>query len=189
MYVELIRKLITIFMFLSVFFFIVISFIFENYNKLSLLSYSINISLIIWFLFTKWIWKWNIFYSWLVPFPKLAGKWNVEIISVDINGEKTNYKGTFDIFQTFFNIVFSFNSEYGSSKSIVSNFNIDREKDIKEIYFVYLNEPKNSTDRNITKHYGSTKLLFKDENLNILEGSYFTDGQRKGDIKLTRIIE
>ena len=63
---------------------------FENLKQkdyLILIPKTASIIFIITIFFSKWMWKWNLFYDWLVPFPNLNGTFKGHIISTWVNPE------------------------------------------------------------------------------------------------------
>ena len=160
-----------------------------NFEKaLSNISTTISINIIVWTVFIKWLWKWNIFYPWMVQFPNLSGEWE-GIIKSNWNDD-TNLEIPISIVidQNFFNIQIKIKSEESKSYSIGASFDIDKDRGHQQLFYSYLNTP-NSSVRNLSQiHYGSTILNFDGFKVNELEGEYWTSRETTGEIKLKRKV-
>ncbi len=155
-------------------------------QAISNVSTTISINIILWIFFIKWIWKWQIFYPWLVSFPNLSGKWSGYIKS---NWEEKNLDQIpieVTIVQTFFNVQISIKTEESSSYSVGASFNIDKDRGLSELYYSYLNTPRSGVRDRSEIHYGSTLLTFEGFNVKEMEGEYWTSRKTTGEIKLEK---
>lgn len=149
------------------------------------ISTTISINIVVWIIFIKWLWKYRLFYPWLVQVPDLSGKWAGEI--------RSNYPGAdapipvaIDISQSFLNIQVRIQTEESKSFSIASSFNIDYERGQQQLFYTYLNTPKASVRDRSEIHYGSVILNFEGRAVNNLEGEYWTSRNTTGEIQLSR---
>ena len=158
-----------------------------DYHKaLTNISTTISINLIIWLLFIKWMWKWKIFYHWLVPFPNLSGKWSGTIKSNWEGGNSEPIPTSVTITQTFFNIQVRINTEESRSYSIGASFDIDKDRGFQQLFYSYLNTPKSGVRDRSQIHYGSTLLNFEGSKVNKMEGEYWTSRETTGEIELIK---
>jgi SMODS-associating 2TM, beta-strand rich effector domain len=158
-----------------------------NFEKaISNISTTISINIIVWTIFIKWLWKWKIFYPWLVQFPNLSGEWE-GIIKSNWDKEKiTEIPLTVIIYQNFFNIQVKIKTEESKSYSIGASFDIDKDRGQQQLFYSYLNTPNSSVRNRSEIHYGSTILNFDGCNVKELEGEYWTSRETTGEIKLRK---
>lgn len=134
--------------------------------------------------FVSYAWKWKIFRKWLVPFPYLGGVWSGTIISTY---EKLNKEIPIElkIKHNFLNINIKFKTEESASHNVSACFNIDDERDIKQLFYSYCNTPDADVREQSPIHYGTTMLEINDD-ANVLSGSYWTDRKTTGKIEIRR---
>lgn len=137
------------------------------------------------FCFEKWMWKWPIFHSWLVPFPCLDGKWKGSIY-YSWNGSDHNKDITFVIKQTFFRIIIFIETNESRSRSICASYDFDETRGHKFLIYSYINEPDVLLRETSQIHYGTAKLLYSEQD-GSLEGTYWTDRRSVGDIVVTKV--
>jgi hypothetical protein len=158
-----------------------------NINKaISHATLTISINAFFWLVFVKWIWKWKIFYPWLVQFPNLNGKWNGSIQSNWENKKLDPINITVEIEQSFLYLNVCLITEESKSQSIASVFNIDFERGIQQLLYTYNNIPKVGIRKTSAIHYGSVLLNFKGFNVIELDGEYWTSRNTYGEIKLKK---
>ncbi|MBU3966173.1 MAG: hypothetical protein KKG76_02190, partial [Euryarchaeota archaeon] len=61
-----------------------------SWEALKHLPTVVSIDTVLWLLFIKWGWKYNVFQKWLVPFPCLEGTWEGTLQTTWINPETGN---------------------------------------------------------------------------------------------------
>jgi len=155
-------------------------------KAISCISTTISINIIVWTIFIKWLWKWKIFYPWLVQFPDLSGEWE-GIIKSNWDKEKIiEIPLTVIIYQNFFNIQVKIKTEESKSYSIGASFDIDKDRGQQQLFYSYLNTPNSSVRNRSEIHYGSTILNFEGCNVKELEGEYWTSRETTGEIKLQK---
>ena len=145
---------------------------------------TVTIVTVICVLFILWAWKWKIFQKWLVPFPCLSGKWTGEITST-FKSENKSIPVEVTIIHHFFNIQVKVKSNESTSISTCGSFDIDEDRGIKQLIYSYQNNPKATVRKRSEIHYGTTRLEISDD-INTLEGEYWTSRETTGDIKLTK---
>ena len=134
---------------------------------------------ILFFLFDKYLWKWNPIKK-FIKIPNLNGTW---IGKGESNYERTKFNVKLIIEQTFCNINIS--GEFGKSNSNSLIANIDYSDELKnKITYSYRNDPKSIRSK-IDSHVGTVILNL---NQNKMKGSYFTarKKQTKGDITVEK---
>lgn len=156
-------------------------------KALSSISTTITINIIIWTIFIKWLWKWKIFYPWLVQIPDLSGKWTGEIKSNWEEGKLSPIPVELNIEQSFLHIQVIMKTEESRSYTVGASFNIDSERGYQQLFYSYINTPRAGVRNRSEIHYGSTILNFEGFKVNCLEGEYWTTRSSTGEIKLERI--
>lgn len=157
------------------------------------LSDSVFIIGILAFLFNKYLWKLKIFQNWLVLIPDLNGIWEGTICSNWINpktGEKIEpIKTKLSIVQSLIHISCVLTTGEMRSTSLSEFFQINKNKQILELSYIYISEPNMSVRHRSPIHHGA--IIFninKLDNGNIeLFGNYWTERTTTGIIKLKRI--
>jgi hypothetical protein len=158
-----------------------------NFEKaISNISTTISINIIIWTIFVKWLWKWKIFYPWLIQFPDLSGEWEGQIKSNYPNKQDEIIPITVIIYQNFFNIQVKIKTKESKSYSIGASFDIDKDRGQQQLFYSYLNTPNSNVRNRSEIHYGSTILNFDGCNVKKLEGEYWTTRETTGEIKLNK---
>lgn len=158
-----------------------------NFEKaISNISTTISINIIIWTIFVKWLWKWKIFYPWLIQFPDLSGEWEGQIKSNFPDKQNEVIPITVIIYQNFFNIQVKIKTNESKSYSIGACFDIDKDRGQQQLFYSYLNTPNSSVRTRSEMHYGSTILNFDGCNVRELEGEYWTTRETTGEIKLNK---
>ena len=147
---------------------------------------AITINLIIWTIFIKWLWKWEIFYGWLVPFQNLSGKWEGEIIPNTQNKISTSIRTNVEIRQTFLNIHVKMKTEEMESNSYSSSFIIDDERGTNQLCYSYTSKPIVSVRERSVIHDGTALLEIIGKPTNKLKGEYWTSRKTTGGIILKR---
>jgi len=175
---DCIEKYLKYIVIISIITFTIISFIFVNDKVWDNISKTIPIVTILYFGYSRYIWRFN-------PFektPKLYKNYTGQFVSTYKN-KKAKYDVNFKIKQTLFNINIS--CETKESKSCSINANIYCEYGKYKLIYNYLNEPDNIYRHKSEIHYG-TCILLLDNNKNI-KGKYYTDRNTMGDIKINKI--
>jgi len=156
-------------------------------KALSHISTTISINIIIWMVFISWAWKLKIFYSWLVQTPNLSGTWKGKIKSNWNEGKTKSIPTEIIIKQDFFNISVRIKTEESVSHSISSSFNIDKDSNVQQLFYSYLNTPKAGIRERSAIHYGSTLLNFDGFKVDKMTGEYWTSRETTGEIELKRV--
>jgi hypothetical protein len=156
-------------------------------KAVSHISTTISINIIIWMIFISWAWKWKMFYSWLVQTPNLSGIWKGKIKSNWNDGKTKSIPTEITIKQDFFNISIKIKTEESVSHSISSSFNIDKDSNVQQLFYSYLNTPKAGIRESSAIHYGSTLLNFDGFKVNEMTGEYWTSRETTGEIELKRV--
>jgi hypothetical protein len=170
---------------LSIFFFPIEEQILTSYLKP--IPTIVTIDVIFSAIFVKWLWKWKLFYNWLVPFPNLSGTWKGNIKSTWINpdtGEKLDQiPAILTIKQSFSSISCIIRTEELTSRSFSSDFVIKNEEQVLKLVYSYeTNTKKTIQDRN-SRHFGTAAIDIITSNGQFeLEGEYWTDRKTTGNI-------
>ncbi|QBQ56006.1 hypothetical protein [Nitrosococcus wardiae] len=151
------------------------------------ISTTISINIIFWLVFIKWLWKFRLFYPWLVQVPNLSGKWKGTIKSNWDNGTQDPIPMEITIDQTFLNIQVRIKTEESRSFSLDASFNIDKDRGQQQLFYSYLNTPKPGVRDRSQIHYGSALLMFDGYDKNEMEGEYWTSRETTGEMHLKRV--
>jgi hypothetical protein len=147
----------------------------------------IGVLIILLKIFDKWIWKWGIFYPWLVDKPYLQGTWKGSILSSWVDPEQ-NPKKKIDSYlvikQTYSSIYINLITKESSS-NLLSGKIIKNPNNTFQVIGVYLNSPKLLNRKKSPIHYGSI-ILNLDGNPPIkLHGEYWTDRNSQGEMEFS----
>lgn len=138
--------------------------------------------------FDRWLWRyWPI--KLFIPIPNLVGDWAVELRSTyeSIPGQPAEViTGTAVIKQTFSMI--SIRLTTGRGKSVLRAERIIVAPDgVVDIYGVYENEPDiHLRGKESEIHFGAFRYTLVDSPPTEMTGTYWTDRNTKGSVKLTR---
>lgn len=148
----------------------------------------VTIDLILIGLFAEFFWKWKWFKNWLVPFPNLNGTWKgfIHTTWVDpiTNNRPTPIPTILTINQNFFNISCIMRTGEMTSRSIISDFSIDKINQIKRLYYTYDSNPIATVRERSPQHCGSIYLDINDGSVRTLKGDYWTGRKTTGDVDL-----
>lgn len=153
-------------------------------KALSHTSTTISINIIFWLIFIKWLWKFKLFYPWLVQVPNLSGDWEGTIKSNWEKGSTDPIPMKITIDQTFLNVQIRIKTEESRSFSIGASFDIDKDRGQQQLFYSYLNTPKAGVRERSEIHYGSALLVFEGFNVDEMEGEYWTSRETTGEIHL-----
>lgn len=156
---------------------------FEKITWLKNVSYAITLETILALLFVKFMWKWKIF-KWLVQIPCLSGQWT-GTLEYDYDGEHQTKKTELTIKQDFFRTIIKLETNESESVSISAHFDIDRDREIKRLFYTYENIPKPEFRDRSPMHYGAVRLNISDDNKK-LDGEYWTSRKSVGSISFKR---
>jgi hypothetical protein len=143
---------------------------------------------IVYFIFTAWLWRWNLFQGWLVPFPDLNGTWQgyIQTNWKDPEGKRPGPIPTIlTIKQSFNRISCVMRTEEMESHSYLEGFCIDKDAQIRRLCYSYTSNPKTSLRERSTPHDGSILFNIIGTPVNKLDGEYWTQRQTTGRVKLT----
>lgn len=146
-------------------------------------SYSISTISVFAFLFVSFAWKWKVFRGWLVPFPNISGKWKGYLES-SYEGASKRIPIELSIKQTFLHIQITLSTKESKSNSIAAAFNIDDDRNIKQICYTYRNEPKAKLQEISPIHYGS--VILDIDASDKMSGKYWTGRKTIGDISVSK---
>ncbi len=147
---------------------------------------TVTVELLLWFVFSKWGWKWKRFHPWLVSTPDLSGNWEGTLHYV-WNGKEGDRTTSVKILQSYNYITVLLATCESESRSVSASFDIDEKKGIYALYYTYVNEPHIIIQDKSAIHYGTTRLRFDFENLNEMRGEYWTSRDTKGTIVLYKV--
>lgn len=154
-------------------------------GMLKLVPTTVTIELILWLLFSKWGWKWNLFHPWLVTTPNLSGKWE-GTLHYKWNEKEGDRPTSVTIIQSFSHITVKFTTCESDSRSVAASFDIDEKRGIYDLYYTYINEPHITIQDRSSIHYGTTRYHFDLNDTSVLRGEYWTSRDTKGTIELYR---
>lgn len=155
---------------------------------LKLLPKVVTIDIIIIGLFSAFLWKWKIFKGWLVPFPNLNGTWKGFIqttwIDPQTNERPAPIPAIVTIKQSFFNISCVMRTAEMTSRSIVSDFVLDKENQLKRLVYTYDSNPKQTVKERSPQHCGTMVFDISESQKRQLIGEYWTGRKTTGHIEM-----
>ncbi len=138
--------------------------------------------------FIKWAWKWRRFQGWLVPFPDLNGTWQ-GTIQTNWKDASGNTPGPISVIltikQTFVHLSCVMRTAEMESHSYVEGFQIDRERQFRQLCYSYTSRPKTGLRDRSAPHDGTILFNIVAKSARKLEGEYWTQRQTTGTVKLT----
>ena len=156
---------------------------------LQILSIVVSIDLVFYWLFARFLWKIPIFKNWLIPFPNLNGTWKGEIHTTWIDPETGERPGPIPailtIKQSFLNISCVMRTAEMTSRSITSDFVLDKENQLERLIYTYDSNPIQTVKERNPQHCGTTAFEIVREKKKIkLAGGYWTDRKTTGTIEM-----
>jgi len=165
-------------------------------NFFGLVPKVVSIDLLIIILFIKWGWKFKVFKGWLVPFPNLNGTWVGKIHSDWVNPETGKSVLPIPVMltvnQTFTHISCVMHTGEMKSFSVSEGFNIDKDRQIKQVSYIYTSKPRIRLNQRSLPHDGAIVFDIIEAPNKKLIGRYWTERKTIGEIKLTfssRVIQ
>jgi hypothetical protein len=153
----------------------------------------VSFDLLVITVFVKWGWKFKVFRGWLVPFPNLQGSWSGEIYSDWINPETREKVPPIPVLltinQSFFHISCKMMTGEMDSFSTAEGFNIDPDRQIKQLAYIYTSRPRISVSQRSIFHDGSIVFDIVEKPDQKLKGRYWTERKTTGEIVLKKHSE
>lgn len=158
-------------------------------NILKFVPKVVTVDVIVISLFSIYFWKWRIFKNWLVPFPDLNGTWRGHIQTTWIDS-KTNERPSpipaiVTIKQSFFNISCVMRTAEMTSRSIISDFVLDRDNQMKRLIYSYDSNPKQTVRERSPQHCGTMVFDIIEKPKRQMIGEYWTGRKTTGHIEMT----
>lgn len=155
---------------------------------MKLISHTTTISLVLIFVFDKWLWK--IFPEWFLGIPKVYGTWKGKLEHTQITDASTKQEGVVAPFflcirQTFCSMVIHALSEQSDSVSTISS--LKKGPIVWEIIYAYDNAPALQHQTNSRRHRGAATIQIQPTDKGRkLVGEYWTDRWSQGRITLEK---
>ncbi len=152
---------------------------------------AISYYLIVYLVFSKWLWRWKLLQGWLVPFPDLEGTWKGTIETTWVD-KKTGccpkpIPCSLVIKQSFDTLSCSLFTQESMSYSNAALMSEIEESGTKKLSFNYTNKPIATVRERSEIHDGAAILTIISKPELSLEGGYWTDRKTTGTIKLKYI--
>jgi hypothetical protein len=148
----------------------------------------VTVDLAVIFVFTRWGWKCRVFRGWLVPFPNLHGSWAGSIYSDWVNPETGETVPPIPVMltvsQSFSHISCLMHTGEMKSYSFAEGFNIDTDKQIKQLAYAYTSKPRICLNQRSLPHDGAVVFDIVENPSLKLNGRYWTERKTKGEIRL-----
>ena len=155
----------------------------------SLIPKVVTCDLVLVLVFTKWGWRLKVFRGWLVPFPNLNGSWAGHIYSNWVNPETGKRVDPIPVMltinQSFFHISCKMMTGEMDSFSSSEGFNINPERQIRELSYIYTSKPRISLNQRSLPHDGAMIFDIIEKPAQKLKGRYWTERKTTGEIILT----
>lgn len=153
----------------------------------------VSIDLMVITIFVKWGWKLKIFRGWLVPFPNLQGTWSGKIYSDWVNPDTQEKVSPIPVLlsinQSFFHISCKMMTGEMDSFSTAEGFNIEPDRQIKRLAYIYTSKPRISVSQRSISHDGSIVFDIVEKPDQKLKGRYWTERKTTGEIVLKKHSE
>lgn len=148
----------------------------------------VTVDLIVIGFFLRWIWRWRCLQGWLVPFPDLNGTWQGKI--------QTNWKNEQGVTPGTIPVILTINQTFGriscvmrtaemESRSYKEGFQIDKDRQIKQLCYSYTSKPKSSLRERSTPHDGTILFNIIGKPVDKLVGEYWTERHTTGRVTLS----
>jgi len=158
-------------------------------NVIKLLPKVVSADLALIAVFSAFLWKCKLFKNWLVPFPNLNGTWKGYIQTTWIDS-KTNQRpdpipAILTIKQSFFNISCVMRTAEMNSYSIISDFVLDKDNQIKRLFYSYDSNPLQTVKERSPQHCGTMSFDIIEKPELKLHGEYWTGRKTTGHIEMS----
>lgn len=152
------------------------------------LSTVVPVALVVLASFDRWLWKLPWLNGWFANRPVLCGTWRVELRSEWVNPETGAKPGPIICYmavrQTFSSLSMRLMTPESTSELVAERILVAADG-VARVVGVYTNEPKLSLRERSPIHYGSLLLDVHGHPPMALEGSYWTDRESRGTMRLT----
>jgi len=139
--------------------------------------------------FSSYFWRWNIFHGWLVPFPNLNGTWKGSIQTTWIdpvsNERPAPIPTILTIKQSFFKISCVMRTAEMTSRSIIADFVLDTNNQVKKLSYTYDSNPIATVKERSPQHLGTMIFDIIEKPKRKIEGEYWTGRKTTGHIEMT----
>jgi len=157
-------------------------------NILKLLPKVVTIDLILIAIFSTIFWKLKIFKGWLVPFPNLNGTWKGFIRTTWIdpitNERPAPIPAILTIKQSFLKISCIMRTSEMTSRSIISDFVLDKDSQMKRLIYSYDSNPIQTVKERSPQHCGTIAFDIVEKPIKRLIGEYWTGRKTTGNIEM-----
>lgn len=156
---------------------------------LKLLSKVVSVDVVLIGFFASCAWQWRIFKGWLVPFPNLNGTWKGHIRTTWID-PKTNERpapipAILTVHQTFFKVSCVMRTAEMTSRSVTSDFVLDKDNQVRRLFYSYDSTPIQSVRERSPQHCGTMAFDIIEKPKKLLTGDYWTARKTTGDIEMS----
>lgn len=162
---------------------------FDFITILKLIPKVVTIDLLIIGIFSAVLWKLKIFKGWLVPFPNMNGTWKgfIQTTWVDpqTNGRPAPIPAILTIKQSFFKISCVMRTAEMTSRSMVSDFVLDKDNQIKRLFYSYDSNPVQTVKERSPQHCGTMAFDIIEKPERKITGEYWTGRKTTGQIEMT----
>lgn len=140
-------------------------------------------------LFAKWGWRLKYLQGWLVLIPNLNGTWEGIIQTNWENAETNERPGPIPVIltvkQSLTHISCVMRTAEMTSYSIAEDFKLDKDRQIKQLAYIYTSKPLLAVADRSTPHDGAIIFDIVGKPVNKLKGQYWTARKSTGEITLT----
>lgn len=156
---------------------------------LKLIPKVVSVDLLIIASFSSFMWRWKIFYGWLVPFPNMNGTWKGTIQTTWIdpvtNERPAPIPTILTIKQSFFKISCVMRTAEMTSRSLIADFVLDKDNQVKKLSYTYDSNPIATVKERSPQHYGTMIFDIIEKPKRKIEGEYWTGRKTTGHIEMT----
>jgi hypothetical protein len=148
----------------------------------------VSIDLLFVAVFSSYLWRWKIFHNWLVPFPNINGTWKgfIQTTWVDpiTNERPSPIPAILTIRQSFFKISCVMRTAEMSSRSLIADFVLDKDNQVKKLSYTYDSNPIATVKERSPQHMGTMIFDIIEKPKRKIAGEYWTGRKTTGHIEM-----
>ena len=150
----------------------------------------VSFDLALYFLFVSYLWKSPILKNWLVPFPNLNGTWKGQIHTTWIDPKTCErpeaIPAILTIKQSFLKISCVMRTAEMTSRSLVSDFVLDKQNQLERLIYTYDSNPIETVKDRSPQHCGTMSFdIPREPKKKMLAGGYWTSRKTTGTIEMS----
>jgi len=159
-----------------------------NWEAVKKLPDVVTVYAILYFVFSRWLWRLPVFQGWLVPYPDLQGTWEGMLQTTWVDPKTGKVPAPIPLLlvikQSFDSISCVMHTQESSSVSNAAQISEDDGSGIYCLSYNYTNKPDAALRGRSAIHDGAALLTVVRKPKKILKGEYWTNRKSTGSIEL-----